>query len=61
MVRTGMFTFLMVFVIMGVCSAYEIKGKVTAVDKVAKTLQISGVVIEAAGAWIENEQDYPLA
>jgi hypothetical protein len=61
MIRIGMFTFLLAFAITGLCPAYEIKGKVTAVDKAAKTLQISGVVIEADEAWIENEQDYPLA
>jgi hypothetical protein len=60
MLRIGILVFLIAFAATGVSSAYEIKGKVTAVDKAAKTLQISGVAIEAAEAWIENEQDYPL-
>lgn len=61
MMRIGLLAFLIAFVITGVCSAYEIKGEVTAVNKAAKTLQISGVSIESSEAWIENEQDYPLA
>jgi len=60
MMRIGLLAFLIAFVITGVCSAYEIKGEVTAVNKAAKTLQISGVSIESSEAWIENEQDYPL-
>lgn len=49
------------FVFTGVCLADEIKGKVSSIDKAKKTLQISGVVIQTVNAWIENEQDYPLA
>ena len=60
MMRIGLLAFLIAFAITGVCSAYEIKGEVTAVNKAAKTLQISGVSIESSEAWIENEQDYPL-
>jgi len=54
------FTLLLTFVITGTCLADEIRGKVTSVDKEKKALQISGVVAQAANAWIENEQDYPL-
>ncbi|MDD5196260.1 MAG: DUF5666 domain-containing protein [Candidatus Omnitrophica bacterium] len=61
MVRIGIIALLIAFVITGVCLADELKGKVTAVDEAQKTLQISGVVIQAADAWIENEQDYPLS
>ncbi|MFA6142259.1 MAG: DUF5666 domain-containing protein [Candidatus Omnitrophota bacterium] len=53
--------FLMVFVAAGTCLADEIRGKVSSVDSSKKELQISGVTIKAADAWIENEQDYPLA
>jgi ribosomal protein L24 len=53
--------FLTAFLAVEMCSADEIKGKVSAVNKKKKTVQISGVAIQAADAWIENEQDYPLA
>lgn len=53
--------FLMAFMITGTCLADEIRGKVSSVDSSKKELQISGVTIKAADAWIENEQDYPLA
>jgi len=59
--RIGIIALLTVLVLTGVCLADEIRGKVSSVDKAKKTLQISGVSIEAADAWIENEQDYPLA
>lgn len=58
--KIGVITFLLAFVITEICLADEIKGKVSVVDKAKKTLQISGVLIQAADAWIENEQDYPL-
>lgn len=58
--RIGVITFLLAFIITGVCLADRVKGKVSSVDKAKKTLQISGVTIQAADAWIENEQDYPL-
>ena len=57
----GMIAFLTVFAIAGICRADEIKGRVSSVDKSQKTLRISGVIIQAGDAWIENEQDYPLA
>lgn len=61
MARIGVAVFFIAFIIAGICFADEIKGKVTSVDKAKKTLQISGVLIQAGDAWIENEQDYPLA
>jgi len=60
MVRIGMIVFLIAFVITGVCLADEIKGKIETLDKEGKIIQISGVLIQSADAWIENEQDYPL-
>ena len=51
----------MAFVFTGLCLADEIAGKVSSVDSAKKMLQISGVRIQATDAWIENEQDYPLA
>ncbi|MDD5428290.1 MAG: DUF5666 domain-containing protein [Candidatus Omnitrophica bacterium] len=59
--RIGMAAFLIAFVFTGICLADEIKGKVSSVDKTKKTLQISGVQVLAGDAWVENEQDYPLA
>jgi len=59
--RIGAIALLIIFVIAGACLADELRGKVSAVDKAQKTLQISGVAIQAAGAWIEQEGDYPLA
>ncbi|MCK9574289.1 MAG: DUF5666 domain-containing protein [Candidatus Omnitrophica bacterium] len=61
MKRIVTLVFVLVFVISGICLADEIKGKVSAVDKTKKMFQISGVTIQAADAWAENEQDYPLA
>jgi hypothetical protein len=61
MKRIGVVAFFIVFVFTGVCLADGIRGKVNSIDRSKKTLQISGVVIQAADAWIENEQDYPLA
>ncbi|MDP8299147.1 MAG: DUF5666 domain-containing protein [Candidatus Tantalella remota] len=49
------------FAATGICLADEIKGKVSVVNEEKKTVQISGVEIQTADAWIENEQDYPLA
>ncbi|MDD2688944.1 MAG: DUF5666 domain-containing protein [Candidatus Omnitrophica bacterium] len=60
MCRIGIITLLIVFTVIGVCLADKIKGNVSSVDASKKTLQISGVTIKAADAWIENEQDYPL-
>lgn len=60
MMRIGMIILLIAFAITGVCLADEIKGKIETVDKEGKILRISGVLIQAADAWIENEQDYPL-
>ena len=61
MSKVAAVVFLIGFVIAGTCLADEIKGKVSSVDSSKKALQISGVTIKAADAWIENEQDYPLA
>jgi len=61
MVRIGIIVLLIALAITGISLADEIKGEVGVIDTTAKTLQISGVVIQAAEAWIENEQDYPLA
>jgi len=52
---------LIAFTVTGVCLADEVRGNVSSIDESKKTLQISGVTIMAADAWIENEQDYPLA
>ncbi|MDD5174087.1 MAG: DUF5666 domain-containing protein [Candidatus Omnitrophica bacterium] len=49
------------FVFTGVCSADEIRGKVSSINVPKKALQISGVMIQAGDAWIENEEDYPLS
>jgi ribosomal protein L24 len=59
--RVAAFVFLLAFAVAGTCLADEIKGTVSAVDSSKNELQISGVTIKAADAWIENEQDYPLA
>lgn len=59
--KTDIVAFLLAFIFTGACSADEINGKVTSVDSSKNTLQISGVIIQTSGAWIENEQDYPLA
>lgn len=56
----GIAMLLIAFVFTGACLADEIRGKVNSVDKTEKTLQISGVLIKAGDAWVENEQDYPL-
>jgi len=48
------------FVFTGVSLADEIKGKVSSINTSQKTLQISGVIIQAADAWIESELGYPL-
>ena len=61
MIRIRALVFLTVFAITGACLADEIRGKVDTVDKIGKRLKISGVIIHTAEAWIENEQDYPLA
>ena len=61
MKRIGMAAVFMAFVFTGVCLAGEIKGHISSIDVSKKTLQVSGVIIQAADAWIENEQDYPLA
>lgn len=58
--RIGIIVLLIAFAVTGVCFADEIRGKATSVDKSKKTLQISGVTVQATEAWIENEQDYPL-
>jgi hypothetical protein len=61
MKRIGVVTLFIAFVFRGACLADEIKGRISSIDASKKTLQISGVLIQAADAWIENEQDYPLA
>ncbi|MCX5710768.1 MAG: DUF5666 domain-containing protein, partial [Candidatus Omnitrophica bacterium] len=61
MKRITIVMLLMIFLFIGVCLADEVRGKVSSVDKEKKTLQISGVTILTADAWIENEEDYPLA
>jgi ribosomal protein L24 len=61
MVKIATVVTLIAFIITGACLADEIKGKVSSVDKSKKTLQISGVIIQADEAWIEDERDYPLA
>jgi len=59
--RIGIIALLMVFAVSGICLADEIRGSVNSIDEAKKTLQISGVTIKTADAWIENEEDYPLA
>jgi len=59
--KEGVVTLCIALVIAGTCLADEIKGKVSFVDPSKNALQISGVMIQAADAWIENEADYPLA
>jgi ribosomal protein L24 len=61
MMKTGVAALFIALVITGACSADEIRGKVGSVDEAKKTLRISGVAVQASDAWIENEQDYPLA
>jgi len=55
----GMTFFILIFTV--VCGADEIRGKVTSPGGDGKTLLISGVTIQAAEAWVEDIQDYPLA
>jgi len=50
-----------VFVFTGVCLADGISGKITSVDKTKKTLQISGVLVQARDAWVQNDREYPVA
>jgi len=61
MKRVGIIAVFIVFVFTGACLADQIKGEVTSIDRLKNTLQISCVIIQAGDAWIENEQDYPLA
>ena len=61
MMKIGVVALFIALVMTGACLADEIRGKVSSVDEAKKTLQISGVAVQAADAWIENEQDYPLA
>lgn len=55
----GMTFFILMFTV--VCGADEIRGKVTAPGGDGKSLLISGVTIQAAEAWIEDAEDYPLS
>ena len=59
--RVSIVAVFIAFVFTGVCLADEIKGTVSSIDKSKKILQISGVIIQAMDAWIENDQDYPIA
>ena len=60
MVRMLITILFIFFMFAETCLADEIKGAVGVIDKSKKTLQISGITIQTANAWIENEQDYPL-